>query len=87
MTQKRLALTLSDDLDLLVTEIADLRGIKKTRVVGELLKECEPQLVVIRDALKAIRNNEKISTEDILIKMMGDSFNNISNSLKGLNND
>jgi predicted DNA-binding protein YlxM (UPF0122 family) len=85
--QKRLALTLPDDLDSLITEIAELREIKKTRVVSELLKECQPQLVVIRDALKSIKNNEKPNTEDILLKLLGGSFENLSKALKGLEND
>jgi wyosine [tRNA(Phe)-imidazoG37] synthetase (radical SAM superfamily) len=83
---KRLPLTLDPELGKLIAEIAELRDIKQTRVVTELLEECRPQLQTIRDALFAIKNNEKPNHEDILIKLMGDSFQNITNAFKSLNN-
>lgn len=84
---KRLPLTLDAELGQLISDIAELRGIKQTRVVTELLEECRPQLQTIRDALLAIKNNEKPNHDDILIKLMGDSFQNISNAFKSIKND
>ena len=56
---KRLPLTLDPELGKLIEDIAELRGIKQTRVVTEILEESKPQLMVVRDALNAIKNNEK----------------------------
>lgn len=81
---KRLPLTLDPELGQLISDIAELRGIKQTRVVTELLEECRPQFQTIRDALLAIKNNEKPNHNDILIKLMGDSFENISIAFKSL---
>ena len=53
---KRTNLTLDPELDALITEISDLREIPKTRVITEILEESKPQLEIIRDALKTIKN-------------------------------
>ena len=84
---KRTNLTLDPELDSLITEIADLREIPKTRVITEILEESKPQLEVVRDALKSIKNNESISLDQVLSKMLGDSFGNLSEAFKGLIND
>lgn len=84
---KRLPLTLDPELGNLIAEIAELRGIKQTRVVTEILEETRPQLEVIRDALKSIKANEKPDLDKVLAKMLGDSFGNLSDAFKGLNND
>lgn len=84
---KRLPLTLDPELGNLIAEIAELRGIKQTRVVTEILEETRPQLEVIRDALKSIKTNEKPDLDKVLAKMLGDSFENLSDAFKGLNND
>lgn len=84
---KRLPLTLDPELGQLIADIADLRGIKQTRVVTELLEECRPQLETIRDALKAIKNNENPNPQAILNKLLGDSFQNVANALKGIDSD
>lgn len=84
---KRLPLTLDPELGLLIADIADLRGIKHTRVVTELLEECRPQLETIREALKAIKNNENPNPQAILNKLLGDSFQNVANALKGIDSD
>lgn len=84
---KRLPLTLDPELGKLIEDIAELRGIKQTRVVTDILEECKPQLQTIRDALYAIKNNEKADVNSILTKMLGDSFQNMSDLFKGLNSD
>ena len=81
---KRTNLTLAPDLDALITEIAELREIPKTRVITEILEESEPQLEIIRDALKTIKNNESISLNQVLAKMFGSSFQNLSDAFKEL---
>lgn len=81
---KRTNLTLDPELDSLITEIADLREIPKTRVITEILEESKPQLEVVRDALKSIKNNESISLDHVLSKMLGDSFGNLSEAFKGI---
>ncbi|WP_180080582.1 MULTISPECIES: hypothetical protein [unclassified Acinetobacter] len=81
---KRLPLTLDPELGKLIEDIAELRGIKQTRVVTEILEESRPQLEVVRDALKAIKNNEAVSLDQVLSKMLGNSFENLSEVFKGL---
>lgn len=81
---KRLALTLDPELGDLIAEIAELRNIKQTRVVTELLEECRPQLVVVRDALLTLKNNESVQLDQVLLKMLGDSFTNLGEAFKGL---
>ena len=81
---KRTNLTLDPELDALITEISDLRGIPKTRVITEILEESKPQLEIIRDALKTIKSNEAVSLDQVLSKMLGESFGNLSEAFKGL---
>lgn len=81
---KRLPLTLDSELGALIAEIAELRQIKQTRVVTEILEEAKPQLMVVRDALRSIKNNEPVSLDQVLSKMLGDSFENLSEAFKGL---
>lgn len=80
----RTNLTLKPELDALITEISALRGIPKTRVITEILEESKPQLEIIRDALKTIKNNESVSLDQVLSKMLGSSFENLSEVFKGL---
>ena len=61
-----------------------MRQIKQTRVVTEILEEAKPQLMVVRDALRSIKNNEPVSLDQVLSKMLGDSFENLSEAFKGL---
>ena len=81
---KRTNLTLNPELDALITEISDLREIPNTRVITEILEESKPQLEIIRDALKTIKNNEAVSLDQVLSKMLGNSFENLSEVFKGL---
>ena len=67
---KRLPLTLDPELGKLIEDIAELRGIKQTRVVTEILEESKPQLMVVRDALNAIKNNEKLDLDQVLSKCL-----------------
>ena len=84
---KRLPLTLDSELGQLIADIAELRGIKQTRVVTEILEECLPQLIAIREALHAIKNNENPDPQAILNKLLGDSFQNVANAFRGADSD
>lgn len=81
---KRTNLTLDPELDALITDISDLRGIPKTRVITEILEGSKSQLEIIRDALKTIKNNESVSLDQVLSKMLGNSFENLSEVFKEL---
>lgn len=83
---KRLPLTLDPELGQLIAEIAELRGIKQTRVVTELLEECKPQFIAIRDALIAVKNNEP-NPQAILNKIFANSFKNLGDVFEDLSND
>jgi hypothetical protein len=82
---KRLPLTLDPALGSLIAEIAELRGVKQTKVVTEILEETRPQLEIVRDALRSIKNNEAVSLDQVLTKMLGDSFSNLGDAFKELN--
>ncbi|EHU1539811.1 hypothetical protein A1Z21_RS19235 [Acinetobacter baumannii] len=84
---KRLPLTLDPELGNLIAEIAELRGVKQTRVVTEILKVCRPQLVIVRDSLLAIKNNEKLDLNKVLTTMLGDSFSELGDAFKGMDSD
>lgn len=81
---KRLPLTLNPELGEIIADIAELRGIKQTRVVTEILEESMPQLAIIREALHALKNNEKPDPQAILNKLLGGSFENLANAFKSL---
>lgn len=84
---KRLPLTLDPELGKLIAEIAELRGVKQTRVVTEILEGCRPQLVIVRDSLLAIKNNEKVDLNKVLTTMLGDSFSELGDAFKGIDSD
>lgn len=63
----RTNLTLPADLDAVITELSHLRGTPKAKIITELLMEVQPVLEQMRDALKAVKENEddarKIATD------------------------
>ena len=81
---KRTNLTLDPELDSLITEISQLREVPKTRVITEILEETKPQLEIVRDALRSIKRNESVSLDQVLTKMLGQSFENLGEAFKGL---
>ena len=81
---KRTNLTLDPELDSLITEISQLREVPKTRVITEILEETKPQLEIVRDALRSIKSNESVSLDQVLTKMLGQSFENLGEAFKGL---
>lgn len=54
----RLNLTLDDELNDVITDLAKLMGIPKTRVITDLLTDVMPVMVEMRDALKLVREKK-----------------------------
>lgn len=55
----RLNLTLPDSLNDVISDLAELQGIPKTRVITEILIEIEPMLKQTVEALKAVKENKQ----------------------------
>lgn len=55
----RLNLTLPDSLNDVISELADLQGIPKTRIITDILLEIEPMLKQMSEALKAVKENKQ----------------------------
>jgi predicted transcriptional regulator len=83
----RTIISLDDDLHQLISEIAELRNMPRSKVITEFLDECKPQLEVIRHALRSIHSGEKPDLQNILMQMLGDSFENLSLAFKDVKND
>ena len=54
----RTNLTLPADLDAVITDLANLQGTAKAKIITELLLEVQPVLEQMRDALKAVHENK-----------------------------
>lgn len=54
----RTNLTLPSDLDTVISDLAQLQGIPKAKIITELLLEVQPVLEQMRDALNAARENK-----------------------------
>ena len=61
----RVALTLPDDLDALLDQVADYQGTPKTKLTTESLLECKPVLQQMLSAYKLIEENKE-GTADII---------------------
>lgn len=83
-TKPRTIISLDEDLHQLISEIAELRGIPRSKIITEFLDECKPQFQIIRQALHDIKNNDKPDLQNILIQMLGDSFENLSLTFKDI---
>lgn len=55
----RLNLTLPDSLNEVISELAELQGIPKTRIITEILLEVEPMLKQMSEALTAVKENKQ----------------------------
>lgn len=55
----RTNLTLPPDLDAVITDLSDLQGVPKARIITELLLEVQPILEQTRNALKAVKENKE----------------------------
>lgn len=56
----RLNLTLDEDLNEIITDLSQLMGIPKTRVITDLLKDVLPVLTEVRDALKLAKEKKSV---------------------------
>ena len=56
----RLNLTLDDDLNEIITDLSQLMGIPKTRVITDLLKDVLPVLTEVRDALRLAKEKKSV---------------------------
>lgn len=56
----RLNLTLDEDLNEIITDLSELMGIPKTRVITDLLKDVLPVLTEVRDALKLAKEKKSV---------------------------
>lgn len=61
----RVALTLPDDLNALLDQVADYQGTPKTKLITEILLECKPILEQMLSAYKLIEENKE-GTADII---------------------
>lgn len=68
----RVALTMPDDLNDLLDELADLQGVVKTGLIVELLVQMQPILETQRDALRSVKQG--ISPQQALLAMLGTGF-------------
>lgn len=66
--KKRINLTIDDDMDELLTELAALQGIPKTTLVHDYLEVLRPHMIEIRDAIRMV--NEKKDPSPHLRKML-----------------
>jgi transketolase C-terminal domain/subunit len=78
----RTIISLDEDLHQLISDIAELRGMPRSKVITEFLDECKPQFQVVRQALQSIKANEKPDLQAVLMQMLGDSFENLSVAFK-----
>lgn len=56
----RLNLTLDEDLNEIITDLSQLMGIPKTRVITDLLKDVLPVLTEVRDALRLAKEKKSV---------------------------
>ena len=64
----RINLTIDDEMDTLLTELAALQGIPKTTLVYQYLEAMRPHMIDIRDAIRMV--NEKKDPSPHLRKML-----------------
>jgi hypothetical protein len=55
----RTNLTLPPDLDAILTDLSELQGVPKARIITEMLLEVQPILEQTRNALKAVKGNKE----------------------------
>lgn len=55
---KRLALSIPTELDQILEDMSQLQGQAKSQIILEILKEVQPYLSQVRDALKAVKESQ-----------------------------
>ena len=76
----RINLTVDEDMDNLLIELAALQGIPKTTLVYEHLEAMRPHMIEIRDAIRMV--NEKKDPSPHLRKMLLDGQQDFLDVLK-----
>ena len=76
----RINLTVDEDMDNLLIELAALQGIPKTTLVYEYLEAIRPHMIEIRDAIRMV--NEKKDPSPHLRKMLLDGQQDFLDVLK-----
>ena len=76
----RINLTVDEDMDNLLIELAALQGIPKTTLVYEYLEAMRPHMIEIRDAIRMV--NEKKDPSPHLRKMLLDGQQDFLDVLK-----
>ena len=54
----RINLTVDDDMNQLLTELAELQGIPKTTLVYEYVEAMRPHMIEIRDAIRLVNDKK-----------------------------
>lgn len=76
----RINLTVDDEMDKLLIELAALQGIPKTTLVYEYLEAMRPHMIEIRDAIRMV--NEKKDPSPHLRKMLLDGQQDLFDVIK-----
>ena len=76
----RIALTVDDDMNELLTEIATLQGIPKSTLIVQYLDALRPHIVEIREALRLVQQQKDATTH--LRKMLLDGQQDFLDVLK-----
>lgn len=64
----RINVTVDDEMNELITQLADLQGIPKATLITQYLDMLRPHMVEIRDAMKLVNENKNPSSP--LLKMI-----------------
>lgn len=81
----RINLTVDDEMDTLLTELAALQGIPKTTLVYEYLEAMRPHMVEIRDAIRMVNDKKDpslhlrkilLNTQQDFLDVMKEEFGN-----------
>lgn len=76
----RINLTVDDDMNQLLVELAALQGVPKTTLVYEYLEAMRPHMIEIRDAIRMV--NDKKDPSPHLRKMLLDGQQDFLDVLK-----
>ena len=76
----RVNLTIDDDMDELLIELADLQGVPKATLVVQYLEAMRPHMIEIRNAIRMV--NEKKDPSPYLRKMLLDGQQDLFDALK-----
>lgn len=79
--KKRVALSLPDDLDRLISELSEVQGVPKTALILDLLEESKPVLEMMLETVKAVKEKRAdafLLAQNMLVKGTGQVIENLS---------